>query len=41
VLLSVAPRSREAAVLQGLTHSSIFRLNVSALCGIGGVFRGC
>jgi hypothetical protein len=22
-------------------HSSTFRLNVSALCGIGGAFRGC
>ena len=23
------------------SHSSTFRLNVSALCGIGGAFRGC
>ena len=22
-------------------HSSIFRLNISAFCGIGGAFRGC
>jgi len=22
-------------------HSSTFRLNVSAFCGIGGAFRGC
>ena len=29
-----------AAAGRGL-HSSIFWLNVSAFCGIGGAFRGC
>ena len=32
------PRRRPVA--RGL-HSSTFRLNVSAFCGIGGVSRGC
>ena len=28
------------AAIRGL-HSSTFRLNVSAFCGIGGAFKGC
>jgi len=28
-------------VLGRVLHPSAFQLNVSALCGIGGVFRGC
>jgi len=43
-----APQSYEYAILairltpssRGL-HSCTFRINVSALCGIGGAFRGC
>jgi len=33
-------RCREGEGGRGL-HSSTFRLNVSAFCGIGGAFRGC
>ena len=36
-----ARRHRHAGVPGRGLHSFTFRLNVSALCGIGGAYRGC
>jgi len=40
LMLLAEAAEREAPGGRGL-HSSTFQLNVSALCCIGGVFRGC
>ena len=39
--LTAAQAARVRLVLGRGLHSSTFRLNVSAFCGIGGAFRGC